>query len=748
VHPTQRIVTDGPPEEPGSGGRTPPGRAGYGIPLSALSRAWRAFAVHLSAQLSAEADRWILWIPVAIGAGVAFYFALPVEPPLWAGMVALGGAAVLLFLPRDGGIRLLLAMPLALVLGFAAGQVRTQLAAGPVLERPLPVRQMTGRIMAVERIDGAQRVTLADPTIAGLEPARTPARLRLRLPQSWDIPPIGTVVGIRAAVRPPPRPVAPGAYDHGRHLYFQRIGAVGYAVSPPTVLVEREAGPFESIAQALVELRRRIASSVEAELPGPAGAVATALLAGEQAAVPEAVMEDMRDAGLAHLLSISGLHVTLVAGLVFVVVRALLAMIEPLALRYPIKKWAVVPALAAAAGYMLLVGAPVPTQRSVLMTGLVLLAILLDRTALGMRLVALAAAVVVLTQPESLLGPSFQMSFGAVILLVAGFEVLGPHWSRWKAALGPVGRSGLYLAGVAASSVLATAATLPFGLYHFQQIQFYGILANMVAVPLTSFWVMPLGMLACLLMPFGLEAWPLTAMGWGLDGIMSTAALVAGLPAATLAVPAMPGWGLAAAVSGGLWMAVWTGRWRLLGALPVVLGLLSVLLAPRPDLLVSEDGDLLALRGSDGRLSLSTARAARFEAGVWLRRDGQEGAGTVWPAAGSAADGRLACDALGCIWRPLDAGPAFALPRRREALMEDCERAGIVVSPVLAVNCPAPLVVDLRKLRRDGAHAFHLEGGQVRLVSVEEERGLRPWSSRWPRPGGEPDRGRAEGKGQ
>lgn len=750
MHPTQRIVADGPPEGQGDPGgfRSDPVYDPASGPGRGLARAWHA----LCACLSAEAGRWSLWIPVAIGTGIACYFLLPAEPPAWTGItVGAGAALLLLILRRRPAARLLPAVLLMLAVGFAAGQARTWSTAGPVLDRPLPVREMTGRLVAVERIDGARRITLAEPEIAGLEPAGTPARLRLRLPRSWEVPPIGTIVGLRASVRPPPRPVAPGAYDHGRHLFFQGIGAVGYAVTPPIVVRVREAGPLDSLAQGLVALREVIAARVEAAVPGPAGAVGTALLAGEQAAVPESAVQDMRASGLAHLLSISGLHVTLVAGLVFVTVRLLLAMIPPLALRWPIKKWAVVPAMAAAVGYMLLVGAPVPTQRSVLMTGIVLLAVLVDRTALGMRLVAVAATTVMLAQPESLMNPSFQMSFGAVVLLIAGFEALGPRWARWKAATGPVGRMGLYLAGIVVSSMLATAATTPFGLYHFQQIQCYGLLANMVAIPLTSFWVMPLGLLACLLMPFGLEAWVLAAMGWGLDGILATAAVVARMPGAVVTVPAMPDWGLATVALGGLWLAIWTGRWRLLGLLPAAVGLASILLAPRPDLLVSEDGDLFALRAPDGRLMLSSAGKARFEAGIWLRRDGQAEteARAVWPAAGDGAGGRLACDGLGCVWRASDEGPLFALPRRRDALAEDCDRAGIVVSPFVAIACRAPLLVDPRKLRRDGAHAFHLlEGGGVRVVTVEEERGTRPWSSSRPRSAGEPEPGRKDGEDQ
>jgi competence protein ComEC len=386
---------------------------------------------------------------------------------------------------------------------------------------------------------------------------------------------------------------------------------------------------------------------------GADGAMASALLTGEQTAIPKTVMDDMRTSGLAHLLSISGLHVGLVAGLVMMVIRAGLALIPPVALRYPIKKWAAVAGMAAAFAYMLVVGSPVPTERSVLTTGLALGAILLDRNPLSLRLVACAAAAIMLLEPESLLGPSFQMSFGAVIALVAAFEVIRGGWTRlFSGAAWPV-RIFLYIAGTVLTSVVASLATLPFSLFHFQQVQYFGVLANMIAVPITSFWVMPWGLIAYLALPLGLEEWPLEAMALGCRLIIATARTVAGLPGASQTLPAMPVAGLALITFGGLWLCLWSRSWRLLGLPAILLGLATVAFAPRPDILVTGDGKLMAVRDAGGRLMLSSQRAGRIARETWLRRDGvdSDSVAPSWPRTGLTPDGGLSCDALGCLYR-------------------------------------------------------------------------------------------------
>jgi competence protein ComEC len=466
-------------------------------------------------------------------------------------------------------------------------------------------------------------------------------------------------------------------------------------------------------------------------LPDARGALAAALMTGERGAIPESVIQAMRDSGLAHLLAISGLHMGLVAGLLFFALRALMALVPALALRQPIKKWAAAVAVCGAFAYLCLVGAPVPTQRAFLMVSIVLLAVILDRSALSLRLVAWAAFAVLLIAPESLLSASFQMSFAAVTALVAGYEALGARGRRAVAEHGPAARLALYLGGVALTSVIAIAATAPFAVYHFNRLAWYGLAANLVAVPLTGFWIMPWALLAFALLPFGLEALALTPMGWGLGAVIAVAETIAGLPGAVQPVRALPAAGLLLVVAGGLWLCLWWRPWRLAGPVLILAGLSGAALVTPPDLLASGDGRLLAVRGADGALWLSSVRRARFTAETWLRRAGLAEA-EAWPRdATAAAGGALSCDPLGCIYRAKGQVVALALDGR--ALDEDCRNATVLISlePLSRRACPGPRVlIDRFDLWRGGSHALWLSPAGPRVETVAAARGRRPWVRR------------------
>ncbi|WP_237217800.1 ComEC/Rec2 family competence protein, partial [Falsiroseomonas oryziterrae] len=338
-------------------------------------------------------------------------------------------------------------------------------------------------------------------------------------------------------------------------------------------------GPVTVIAAAdslpgFAALRTTLEARVEAAIPGPAGAVAAALLTGSQAAIPPAEIAAMRDSGLAHLLSVSGLHMAIVMGAVFATLRVAIALVPWLALRVPGKAVAAGGALVAGLGYTLLSGAQVPMQRCLVMAALVTLALVVGRRALTVRTLAIAAAVVMLAAPAELLGPSFQMSFAAVLALVAGHEALrGPlaklPLTGWKR------KAMLFAVGLVLTSMLAGAATAPFGLHHFGRLQLYGVVANALAVPLTSILVMPAGMIALALMPLGLEAPALWAMGQGVEAILGVARLIAAWPEASPVLPPLPGPALAAATLGFCWLAIWRGRMRLLG-LPAIAAALAV----------------------------------------------------------------------------------------------------------------------------------------------------------------------------
>jgi competence protein ComEC len=679
---------------------------------------------------AAERERWVLWLPPLVGIGIAFYFALPVEPPLWLTALLPPAALLLVFLGRRRTWSLLVAISLAaLGLGFAVSAWRTAAVSAPFLEKRLGPVALQGRVAEVELREVGVRLIIDRPMIAALPAEATPERVRVVVRAKGEPVRPGGWVRLRAVLLPPPPPAAPGAFDFARQAFFRGIGAVGFAVSRAENIAPPAGEGSGGLSAWLSRLRQDIANRVSAGLEAPAGAVATALMTGQRGAIPEHVLGALRDSGLAHLLAISGLHVGLVAGLAFFAVRALLALFERIALRYPVKKWAAMAALIAAFAYLLLTGATIPTQRAFLMATLVLVAVMLDRAALSMRLVAWAATAVLCTAPESLLGPSFQMSFAAVVALIAAYEVCREPLAAWRGERSRPRRLLIYFLGIGLTTLVAGLATTPFAVFHFNRVVSYGLLANLVAIPLMGLWIMPWAMLAFLLMPFGLEALALMPMGWGIDSVIGVAQWVADLPGAVTLVPAMPVWGLAAVALGGLWLCLWRGRWRLLGAPAIALGLATLAMVRSPDILVDGEGRLFAARAESGALSLSSGRVARTTGEIWLRRVGQAEA-APWPRGGQAIAGRLTCDGLGCIYR--DRGHAVSLVRDPRALEEDCDRSNVVVSlvPVRGPCASAHLVIDRFDLWRGGAHALYLDEGAVRAESVAESRGFRPWVNR------------------
>jgi competence protein ComEC len=450
-------------------------------------------------------------------------------------------------------------------------------------------------------------------------------------------------------------------------------------------------------------------------------------MVGDRGSIPEDVTTALRDAGLAHLLSISGLHMGLMAGIAFFAVRALLALNERLALRYPIKKIAAVAGIGFAALYLVVTGAPIPTQRSFIMVSIVFAAILLDRKALSMRLVALAALIILLRAPESLLDVSFQMSFAAVIGLIALYDAFKHRLAAWRASFTtPFGRAGFYLAGVALTTLTAEAAIDPIAIYHFGRLVLYGLAANLVAVPVTGVWIMPWALVAFLLMPFHLEALAITPMCWGLDVVIWIAKTVSAWPGAVVLVKAWPTATLALITIGGLWLCLWPKRSRLLGLGVAASGIVVGLLSPAPDILINGDGSLIAARGLDGAYSFSSMTRESYDRDLWLRMNGQKTA-TAWPIdPGATGKEWLRCDSLGCVYRP-DESAVVAFTFDPRAIKEDCKSATLIVATVPVPRSCAARAIDRYDLWRDGGRAIWFDGKKAEIKSVGEERGDRPW---------------------
>lgn len=695
--------------------------------------AWAAhvWAAFVSA-LQAERFRWSLWLPVTFAAGIGAYFLLTVEPPLWWGICAvILGLALLWRLRNHAGAVLAAALVMA-ALGFLAADLRTERVAAPALAKRTNAVEVTGRILRRSPDDGGTRVLMAVEEVDALPDGQTPARVRISWRGDWpDGVGAGDWVRVKAVLRPLPGQVAPGAFDFARYAYFRRIGALGFAIAPPEPIPPpRTAEPAEQLAVSLGRLRRTLAERFEEAMPQTAAAVATALITGERGGIAEADLEALRDSGLAHLLAISGLHMMLVGGLAFMVLRALLTLSERIALTRPVTKWAAFAAVPVAGAYLAVSGAPISAQRAFLMFSLMMIAILLDRRAISMRIVALTAFTVLALTPESLLEAGFQMSFAAVIALIAVYESQADRLARRRSAGGWLDRSidgaWRFIAGISITTVIASTATAPFAAFHFHQSVLYALPANLAAMPLFMGLVMPFGLLGVALMPLGLEVAPLAVMGWGVDGILSIAHSVSNWPGAALTFAAVPGAALVLLTLGGLWFCLWTGSVRRLGIVPAALAFLLALAADRPDILIDEQGELMAVRNRDTGRYFLTRTSPRFVAENWLERDGD---GRSVRATAKAIPENWRCDEQGCILRQ-GGRPWLAFVRNARALAYDCEKAEILVSqePVRG-PCERPgLVIGRFDLWRKGAHAIWLSADGRSVARVETTATVRPWS--------------------
>lgn len=687
-----------------------------------------------------ERERWGLWLAPCLGLGIGLYFALPGEPPLWVGFLPLGALFLWFFWlwRRNALWAVPLAGAVAVAVGFTVAQLQALHVAAPVLERPLGPVMVSGRVADLEPHGGRWRVTLAEPVIERLAVEKTPNRVRLTLYARGDAVPGGRIA-VLARLLPPPPPAAPGSFDFPRLAWFAGLGAVGYAVGLPEVQAAAPPGPLRAWADWVTHLRGEVAGRLSEGVGGPAGGVAAALATGHRGAVPEEVIEAYRASGLAHLLAISGLHLGLAAGLVFVVLRGFLAMVPAVALRWNIKKITASVAILAMVVYLALSGANVPAQRAFLMGGGVFGAILADRSAVTLRVLAVAAVLVLLWQPDALIGASFQMSFAAVLALVAAYEWLSPRLSAWRGgARGPLGATGrtviVYLIGILASTVIAGLATAPFAAYHFHRVAVYGVVANMVAMPVMALWVMPWLALALLLMPFGLDALAHAPLRWGLEAVEVVARVVASWPHAQLAVPPMPVVAVSCLAFGGLWLCLTRGRWRW-GGVPVILGAIALpWLQPVPLLVISGDGAVVAVRGQEGLIH-SPGRGDSFTRELWAELWPRSP--VRWQAAGwDDVGSRMLCDARGCLFHPEGSTLPIALPRHPAALLEDCRdvRAVVATVEVSRRECAAPLVISKWDLWRGGAHAlYEAASGELYVESVAGRRGNRPWTGgqRW-----------------
>jgi competence protein ComEC len=693
-------------------------------PALTRSAAWLADRANRVAE--AERGRAAPFLAVALAAGAALYYALGTEPPGRIGpWLAAGGLALVLLSPAWRSLRALGLLAASLGLGFALAQWSTErMPPQPVL--PTRATIVTATIAKVELLPLGRRLTLERPSLNdGPELARN-LRIRLHRADSADVT-TGERIRLRAMLQPPSGAPLPGGWDIQFDAYHTGLAGYGYALGPLERLAPAAPSGMAAWFQALQEA---MAARVHAALPGATGRVAASLMVGGQGAIAAADQQAFRDSGLSHLLSISGLHLAIAMGLVFAAVRLLLAAVEWTALHWPVKAIAALAALASGTFYTLLTGAQVPMLRSLAGAALVTFAILVGRRALSLRSWALALAVVAAAAPYEVARVSFQMSFAATLALVAGFEALRPWLARLAADGRRVRKLAAWLVALALTSALAGTASAPFGAYHFGAVQLYYVAANMVAVPLTSVLVMPAAVAAMLLMPLGLEWLALVPMGWGVDGILAIARHVAAWPQAVVPVPQIAPWGLAAYSLGLAWLALWRTRLRLLGLAGIAAGLLSATLYVPPDVLVSGDARLIALRAGSTLYVQRTQSGSDFVLSAWLARLGLRDWQPLPLVGATDPGGALACDTGGCTLHLRPGGPTARL-LRGPAGAGDCAHALVIAAEPLRLDCPVAFI-DRFSVWREGAHAAWLEPDKVRILSDRTNRGDRPWVTKLP----------------
>jgi competence protein ComEC len=664
-------------------------------------------------------------VPVAFGGGIALYFAADHEPVLWvvaATALVLALAAVLLRRSRLFVPVLLIA---AVAAGFAMATWKTARIAHALLAKPLYSVALSG---FVETRDIRERTDRFVLRVTAMEAQRSEVRLeRVRLSvRKGTAPEVGSFVQLKARLMPPLSPVRPGSYDFSRDMFFQGIGASGFVMGAITAAPPPEAGGLRLHYAAFMQgLRDAIDARIRATLAGDNRAIATALLTGRRDAITTPVNDAMFVSGLGHVLSISGYHMAVVAGVVFFAVRALLALIPGLAVGFPIKKWSAGAALVAAAFYLLLSGAEVATQRSFFMTAVVLIAVMVDRRAITFRTLAVAALIVLAVAPEALVHPSFQMSFAATLGLVALVQIGMPnlfaspdHSTTARIAMW----GGREIAMLFMASFIAGLATTPYAAFHFHRVTPYGVLANLGAMPVVSALVMPAGLLGLLAAPFGLDGVFWWLMGIGIDWMVAVSRWVAALPGAVGRIPAVGIGPLIAASLGIIVMGLLRTPLRWSGAMLLLAGIAWGLSARQPDVLIAGDGMSVAVRGRDGQLHLIRTAKDGFLLKEWLAADADaRDAGS--PA---LADG-ASCDEAGCV-TPLADGRLVALSLRIDALADDCSRAALVVTARPAPPDCAAMVVDRQRLARQGALALTRRDDGFWVQAVRAPGTNRPWS--------------------
>jgi len=696
-----------------------------------------------------EKNRFTLWFPVSFACGIIAYFCFSQTPSLWlaACLFLFFGIAAVAEKQAFGRVFASLFI-LFFAAGFSLVAIRADLLHSPVLHKKTKTVEITGVIDDVDIRGSGQRLLFYKPLIKEMKTDETPVYVRVKVNTLKTRYQVGDKVTLKAVLMPPPLPAVPNGYDTPRKFYFQRLGAIGFAVSKVTVLQNNQ-GLNGFISRLRQKINFHFLSVMERQNAG----VAMSLITGEQGANSKELADAYRTSGIAHILSVSGLHMSMLSGLVFAFIRLFLVFIPAISLRYNTKKIAAAVAILSAFCYLFISGASIPAIRAFIMVLIVLLAVILDRNALSIRSVTLAFFIILCIYPESVVSAGFQMSFAAVFALVAAFEVgvskLNKRLVLVKIAPDKkkVGSFGLlkriarfcfyWIIITLLTDFIASFATLPFCTYHFDRIPVYSFLTNLIVAPLLAVLVMPFLALGTLLLPIWTDNFSLMIAEYGISLINKTAFWVQGLPHSTYIMPQMPSSVLAAIALGGFWLCLWQGKIRLFGLLPFALLLIYPKFYVYPDVLAYQGGKMFAVATASGDLLIEPGRANQMARETWLGKNGQDytkydkkAAKQAWKNGYGDEKVSLSCKNENlCYYKTK--GKVIGFAKDYPSLKQACKQADIVFSTVnaKAEYCKAPYLIERRQMWKNGTYELKIsENGKVYVRNAAESMGKHLWT--------------------
>jgi len=669
-----------------------------------------------------EKSRWLLWWPVGMGTGISLYFSVQNEPSFLCALIpfigSLFGIFILLIVrkkqtPSSFWALAFFSITFSISCGFFAAKIRTDWLSTPFLLHKIDTINITARVAEIEELPNRHRLTLDNFDLPKPLPPLRKIRLSLPVTHSLGVT-IGDRVSLTLGLLPLSEPVSLSGYNFRRQAYFQEIGAIGRPKSPLQTKIKKENNLW------LSWMRFQLTQTIRQRLPGQTGEIASALITGDRSGISPNIRQAFTDAGLAHILAISGLHLTLVAGLIFLTFRRGLALIPYLAENYPIKKWAAILVIFATFAYLSISGFGIPGQRAFVMITISMVGIILDRNPLSMRLVALAATVILTLRPESLLSASFQLSFAAVIGLIAAYEGGWTPLRQWSFEGGTLRRLVVYGAGMISTTFIATLATTPYTIALFNRFTLQAIVGNFLAIPLTSFLIMPAATISVFSLLGGGFDYAFQIFSFGLCNLIHIAEMVSSWPGAALLVPTPPLEFLGLVTLGCLWICLWKNRWRWGGLILCLHATLLLLLNKPTTLYAAGDGSVLAYV-QDNTLYASSLEKGKFYTDQWMKEQGARQK-KEWP------QHAIKIGPVHMINQPFISGePMLKITK------EMCSGKALITTGYAWHACKRyhqmpEILIDKYTLKRDGSYEIFVTSKNLEVKSVRAFLGKRPWS--------------------